>query len=309
MGLGMRAVAVAAPDPAKHLLRGAESPADPAVASCDAACAAALPGAVDWVAGGAVTSVKNQEQCGSCWSFSAAGALEGAYFVAGHRLVDFSESNIAECDIDGDDKGCNGGLMDNAFDFISANGGLCTEKAYPYVPTQGKCKADACKIVPGSKVANVTDVTPYSEASLRAAVAQQPVSIAIEADQRDFQLYASGVMSGTCGDMLDHGVLVVGYGFDNDSGEAFWKVRVCVGRRRACAVALLCVAHPSAASLLLMHRSRTRGARPGARRATSGCSGWPRRTRPRTSIPPARSRRTRRRRGRGGRTREASAAS
>jgi C1A family cysteine protease len=187
-----------------------------------------LASAVDWVAKGAVTPVKDQGQCGSCWSFSTTGALEGAYFLKYGHLVSFSEQQLVDCDSFGNggrDHGCNGGLMDNAFDWISKNGGLCTESSYPYVSgntkTAGSCQT-SCSKVSGSGITRHVDV-PKSDNSLMSALTQQPVSVAIEADQRDFQLYKSGVFTGTCGTNLDHGVLVVGYG--SEGGLDFYKIK------------------------------------------------------------------------------------
>lgn len=175
---------------------------------------------VDWVKKGAVTEVKDQGQCGSCWSFSTTGALEGAYFVKYGNLETFSEQQLVDCDTfknGGRDMGCNGGLMDHAFAWIEKNGGLCSESDYPYVSgetkTAGTCKK-TCSIVENSKIASFYDVEPSSDAAMMAAVSQQPISIAIEADQREFQLYKSGIFTGVCGNKLDHGVLLVGYGPD-----------------------------------------------------------------------------------------------
>jgi KDEL-tailed cysteine endopeptidase len=187
----------------------------------------AVPSSVDWVSKGAVTGVKNQGQCGSCWSFSTTGALEGAYFIKYGSLVSFSEQELVDCD--GLDAGCNGGMMDRAFRWIKNNGGLCTESAYPYVSgtttKAGTCVKSACASVSGSTVAGWTDVTPNSGSALQAALALQPVSVAIEADQAGFQLYKSGVFTGPCGNNLDHGVLAVGYGLDGGSGLNYWKVK------------------------------------------------------------------------------------
>ena len=175
---------------------------------------------VDWVKKGAVTEVKDQGQCGSCWSFSTTGALEGAYFVKYGNLETFSEQQLVDCDTfknGGRDMGCNGGLMDHAFAWIEKNGGLCSESDYPYVSgetkTAGTCKK-TCSIVENSKIASFYDVEPSSDAAMMAAVSQQPIAIAIEADQREFQLYKSGIFTGVCGNKLDHGVLLVGYGPD-----------------------------------------------------------------------------------------------
>jgi C1A family cysteine protease len=175
-----------------------------------------LPSSVDWREHNAVTPVKDQGQCGSCWSFSTTGALEGVYSIESGKLVSFSEQQLVDCDNlknGGRDHGCNGGLMDNAFSWISKNGGLCSEEDYPYMSQDGdtfSCQKE-CHNVVNSKIMSWVDVQPTDKA-LMTAIAQQPVSIAIEADQRDFQLYKSGVFTGKCGTTLDHGVLVVGYG-------------------------------------------------------------------------------------------------
>jgi len=178
---------------------------------------------VDWVTAGAVTAVKDQGQCGSCWAFSTTGALEGAYYLKYNTLKAFSEQNLVDCDKT--DSGCSGGLMDNGFAWVKTNGGLCAEADYAYTsgitPVAGTCKTTCAK---DANVApkEFTDVTA-TEAGLMAAVAQQPVSIAIEADQAAFQSYSSGVLTASCGTSLDHGVLVVGYGtFD---GTDYWKVK------------------------------------------------------------------------------------
>lgn len=177
---------------------------------------------VDWTSAGAVTAVKDQGQCGSCWSFSSTGALEGAYYNKYGTLESFSEQQLVDCDTlknGGRDHGCNGGLMDNAFAWIGKNGGLCKESAYPYVSgttkTGGTCQT-SCKVVAGSKVAKFVDVAPSDDKLMMTALSMQPVAVAIEADQREFQLYKSGVFTGTCGTNLDHGVLVTGYGSANN---------------------------------------------------------------------------------------------
>lgn len=178
-----------------------------------------LPTSVDWRTKGVVTNVKSQGSCGSCYSFSSTGALEGIYAITHGNLVSFSEQQIVDCD-NGLTKahGCNGGLMDQVFGFISQNGGLCTEQDYPYVSgitkTAGTCQT-SCKLVSGSKISKYTDITPKSDNAMMTALAQQPTSIAIQASQKEFQTYKSGVFTATCGQDLDHGVLLVGYGSSN----------------------------------------------------------------------------------------------
>jgi C1A family cysteine protease len=186
----------------------------------------ALPASVDWTAT-AVTAVKDQGQCGSCWSFSTTGGLEGAYAIKYGNVVSFSEQQLVDCDY-GITKnlGCNGGLMDKAYSWIESNKGLCTEAAYPYVSgttlKNGACQT-TCSNVAGSTVTKYTDVAA-NDAALMSALAQQPVSVAIEADQAAFQLYKSGVLTAACGTNLDHGVLAVGYGTYTD-GTAYYKVK------------------------------------------------------------------------------------
>lgn len=185
-----------------------------------------VPESVNWVTAGAVTPVKNQGQCGSCWSFSTTGAMEGAYYVKNGKMpstAGFSEEQLVACDHK--DNACNGGWMDNAFAWIKSNGGITTEEDYPY--TSGAGSVPSCNTavtnVAGSAPSSYTDVQAGSVSAMMTAVAKQPVSIAIQADQRDFQHYSGGVLSSGCGQQLDHGVLNVGYG--TDSGMDYWLVK------------------------------------------------------------------------------------
>ncbi len=181
----------------------------------------ALPTSVDWTTKGAVTPVKDQGQCGSCWSFSATGALEGAWFVKRHTLTNLSEQQLVDCSTDEGNQGCNGGLMDYAFQYAMANG-LTTEAAYPYTATgHNVCKAKGLPVA--VKASGFTDVPTNSQLALMTAVVQQPVAVAIEADENAFQFYSSGVLTKPCGTNLDHGVLLVGYG--SQGGLDYYKVK------------------------------------------------------------------------------------
>ena len=184
------------------------------------------PETIDWVAEGAVTPVKNQKQCGSCWAFSTTGAVEGVNAIKTGKLISLSEEELISCSKNGN-MGCNGGLMDNGFEWIVNNRGIDAEGEWEYVAKVEKCgffrRHHRAVAIDGFK-----DVPTNDEDSLMKAVSQQPVSVAIEADHQSFQLYAGGVYSAKdCGTELDHGVLLVGYGVDPSSKKHkhFWKIK------------------------------------------------------------------------------------
>lgn len=184
---------------------------------------------IDWRELGAVTEVKNQGQCGSCWSFSTTGSLEAAHFRATDKLVSLSEQQLVDCSSRYNNQGCNGGLMDNAFQYIKDNGGLDTEQSYPYHAVAEKCHYKKKAI--GSTCSGFIDVAEGDEEALKQAVATAgPVSVAIDVTEEHFMLYKDGVfVDETCKnspDSLDHGVLVVGYGKGKVSGsEDYWIVK------------------------------------------------------------------------------------
>ncbi|KAK4274664.1 hypothetical protein QN277_017855 [Acacia crassicarpa] len=180
-----------------------------------------LPEYVDWRKEGAVVQVKDQGSCGSCWAFSTVAAVEGINKLVTGDLISLSEQELVDCDTKYNE-GCNGGLMDYAFQFIINNGGIDTEEDYPYHAVDGQCDhyRKNAKVV---TIDGYEDVPANDEKALKKAVANQPVSVAIEAGGREFQLYVSGVFTGRCGTALDHGVAAVGYGTEN--GVDYWIVK------------------------------------------------------------------------------------
>jgi len=187
--------------------------------------ASGTPSSIDWRTKGAVTSVKDQGQCGSCWTFSATGAVEGAWAISKGQLIDLSEQELVDCatGVSYGSHGCNGGQMEGAFKFVVENG-QCSLSSYPYTSGVTKTGGNCQKCSAIVHISSCSDVKPNDQLSLKAAVAQQPVAIAIEADTRYFQSYSSGVLtSSSCGTTLDHGVLIVGYGSEN--GQDYWLVK------------------------------------------------------------------------------------
>ncbi|CAO2842310.1 unnamed protein product [Amaranthus hypochondriacus] len=186
------------------------------VSTCDA------PRSLDWRKKGVVTKVKNQGQCGSCWAFSATGAIESINAINTGELISLSEQELVDCDRI--DDGCDGGIMQNAFEWVMATGGIHTQQNYPYTGVQGACI--------GSKVANkVVSIDGYenvdiSESALLCAVVNQPVTVALQGSTFDFQLYYGGIYEGVCSSNpsdVDHAVLIVGYGSEN--GKDYWIVK------------------------------------------------------------------------------------
>jgi len=178
-----------------------------------------LPAHVDWRTKGAVTPIKNQGQCGSCWAFSTTGSLEGLNVISGGKLTSFSEQQLMDCSTSYGNEGCQGGLMDQAFQYVIANG-IETEAQYPYKMQNEQCHSNPSDYV--FHIKKYKNVGKYNNMQLQASVAQQPVSVAVDANA--LQFYSGGIITQGCGQQLDHGVLAVGYG-TSSSGTKYWIVK------------------------------------------------------------------------------------
>lgn len=175
---------------------------------------------VDWRKSFKVSPVKNQGDCGSCWAFSSVGAVESAWAIKHNTLYNLSEQELIDCS--SENHGCEGGSMVKAFQYIIDNG-LCSNLSYPYVAIDKQCN-NTCKSL--VKITNYSDIIPNEEKMLMRAVQHQPVSVAIQANKRSFQMYKSGIYSDPdCGFELDHGVLLIGYGYDKDYDMDYWIIK------------------------------------------------------------------------------------
>jgi len=203
-----------------QMIRGLKAPVGSFGCGSYSNSASGAPASIDWRTKGAVTTVKDQGQCGSCWTFSSTGAMEGAWAIAKGQLIDLAEQELVDCaGLKYGSMGCNGGQMEGAFKFIIENG-QCAASSYPYTAKDGSCHS--CPVV--AHASACYDVKPNDQLSLKAAVAKQPIAVAIEADTKYFQSYSGGVLtSSSCGTSLDHGVLTVGYGEEN--GQKYWLVK------------------------------------------------------------------------------------
>uniref|UniRef100_A0A8C5WIC9 Cathepsin S n=1 Tax=Leptobrachium leishanense TaxID=445787 RepID=A0A8C5WIC9_9ANUR len=182
-----------------------------------------LPDSVDWREKGCVTNVKNQGACGSCWAFSAVGALEGQLQLKTGTLVSLSPQNLVDCSSKYGNKGCSGGFMTQAFQYIIDNAGIDSDSFYPYTAQNQNCHYDPAG--KASTCAKYTEVNPGTEDTLKQALATiGPISVAIDARRPSFYFYKSGVYEDPeCSQDVNHGVLAVGYG--NMDGKDYWLLK------------------------------------------------------------------------------------
>ena len=189
---------------------------------------ASIPDSVDWRSTGKVNPIKDQGSCGSCWAFSAIGAFESAYALEYGTLPDLAEQLLVDCNrgtwIFGN-QGCNGGLMNYAFDWLKTNK-AALQGDYPYTAKDGTCNKSYKQY--NAKVASYVDVKENDD-DLKAAIAQQPVAVAIQANQDCFMKYQSGIIDNCVDTRLDHGIVAVGYGKENS--KEYYIVRNSWGQR------------------------------------------------------------------------------
>ncbi|XP_021801883.1 senescence-specific cysteine protease SAG39-like [Prunus avium] len=185
-----------------------------------------VPSTMDWRSKGAVTPMKDQGQCGSCWAFAAVAAVEGITQLTTGKLISLSEQEVVDCDINGEDIGCGGGYPDGAFEFINQNQGISSEANYNYTGVDGRCNTQATH---AASITGYEDVPASNEEALLKAVANQPVSVCIDAGEYDFMYYKSGVFTGSCGLEIDHCVTAIGYGV-SDNGTKYWLLKNSWGK-------------------------------------------------------------------------------
>ncbi|KAJ5076046.1 cysteine protease rdl2-related [Anaeramoeba ignava] len=177
-------------------------------------------GSFNWVDHGAVTPVKDQGQCGSCWTFSTTGMIEGCTVADGGKLISLSEQEIVDCDDGG--YGCNGGWPYQAMAWVTSNGGLCSEQAYPYKAYDQNCQKSSCQ-----SVSTLNAHAQYSSETemMNKIQTYGPISIAVDAENSAFMYYTSGVVTASeCpDDGLDHAILITGY--NTDANPPYWIVK------------------------------------------------------------------------------------
>jgi KDEL-tailed cysteine endopeptidase len=182
------------------------------------------PDEFDWEKKNKVSCVKNQGKCGSCWAFSTVAAIESENAIVNNKLINLSEQELIDCAGDEyDNKGCGGGLMENAFHYV-IDRGLCSEENYPYEGVDNICRN--CKEM--ITISDCREIPSYNETVLKYALLKKPISVVVDASSLSFQFYSNGILNSGCGTRLNHAVLLVGYGEEN--GNKYWRIKNSWGK-------------------------------------------------------------------------------
>lgn len=185
------------------------------------------PESLDWRKRGAVSKVKNQGRCGSCYAMATVGSIESHFFIKTGKLVDLSEQEIVDCSGDFTTFGCTGGISFRVLDYVKAKGGIRATKDYPYRGDVGECqvKGDIIEV----PIESYGFVAGEDENVLVKAVAKfGPLSVALDINHESFMRYSGGIyLEDECTDQVNHGALLVGYGSEN--GQDFWIIKNSFG--------------------------------------------------------------------------------
>ena len=184
-----------------------------------------IPDKVDWRKKGAVTSVKDQGKCGSCWAFAAVGTVESSWFIEKGELITLSEQHLVDCSEPQGNRGCSGGLVTKAYKYIIANKGLAKDKNYPYKTKQSPCKAEKSQKTVAS-IKSYKFLSSLNTTQLMQAVAKRPVSVQV--DSSTWQHAKGGIITKDCGIKLNHAVIIVGY--DKTGKVPYWIVKNSWGK-------------------------------------------------------------------------------
>lgn len=186
-----------------------------------------LAASFDWRDQGAVTKVRDQKLCGSCYAMATIGSIESQYFIMNKKLIDFSEQEIVDCAGEFTTFGCSGGIAFRVFDYVLENQ-LSTRSGYPYKAEVGECRATENKIKIHLKGYGYVDAEDDDDNLAEAVTKFGPIVVSINSDLETFMRYSSGIyFDEKCTDEVNHGALLVGYG--SEDGIDYWIVKNSFG--------------------------------------------------------------------------------
>lgn len=186
-----------------------------------------IPSSFDWRDRGAVTKVKNQKQCGSCYAFSSVGSIESQNFIQNGKLVELSEQEIVDCASDYGGFHCDGGIPSSGIEYVKYKG-ISLSADYPYEGKKGDCRASKNKIKMNIKGFGVVKTRNDEKSLMKALVEIGPMDVGFDAEHDSFMRYSGGIYNEkNCTSTLNHGVLLIGYGSEN--GVDFWIAKNSYG--------------------------------------------------------------------------------